>query len=110
MHIHRISPLLQYCNNTVGYGCTSLYTLTQSVIASTLIHAVVLRESAQRYRALMVIYLSLLFFYMLCSISRSFADRPTYDMSLVGTFSHPLAEPRILAKFIKFISGIPRGT
>ena len=25
------------------------------------------------------------------------ADCPTYGMSLVGTFSHPLAEPRILA-------------
>ena len=34
---------------------TCIITLTQSVRASTLIHAVVLCESAQRYRALMVI-------------------------------------------------------
>ena len=33
-----------------------------------------------------------------------YRDCPTYDMSLVGTFSHPFAEPRILAIFR---SGIP---
>ena len=58
--------ILQYCNNTVGYSYNTLFryiysyiTLTQSVqgqqLASSLIHAVVLCESAQRYRALMVI-------------------------------------------------------
>ena len=114
---------LQYCNNTVGYSYNTLLrystdTECMRAIASTLIHAVVLCGSAQRYRALMVflqshrtqnmilrcypnvsailrrhtkscllcffnnpyispfsfteffIYLSLLFFYMLCSIRR----------------------------------------
>ena len=37
-------------------------------------------------------------------ITACLTDCPTYNMSLVGTFPHPLAEPHILAKFI---SGIP---
>ena len=50
---------LQYCNNTVGYSYNTLLryktdTECTRAIASTLIHAVVLCESAQRYRALMV--------------------------------------------------------
>ena len=51
---------LQYCNNTVGYSYNTLLryntdTECTRAIASTLIHAVVLCGSAQRYRALMVI-------------------------------------------------------
>ena len=50
---------LQYCNNTVGYSYNTLLryntdTECMRAIASTLIHAVVLCGSAQRYRALMV--------------------------------------------------------
>ena len=56
--------ILQYCNNTVGYSYILYFTIITiyntdtectTAIASTLIHAVVLCESAQRYRALMVI-------------------------------------------------------
>ena len=52
-----ISTLLQYCNNTVGYSYKLYKTGTECTraIASSLIYAVVLCESAQRYRALMVI-------------------------------------------------------
>ena len=44
-----------YCNNTVGYSYYNTDTECTRAIASTLIHAVVLCESAQRYRALMAI-------------------------------------------------------
>ena len=58
--------LAHYYSIVVGYSFTSLYTCSyiyiantdaecMRAIASTLIHAVVLCESAQRYRALMVI-------------------------------------------------------
>ena len=56
MHIHRISTLLY--SIAVGYSLLCYYntdTECTRAIASTPIHTVVLCESAQRYRALMVI-------------------------------------------------------
>ena len=59
--LYRISTLLQYCCRlyiaTILYFIINYNTDTECTraTASTLIHAVVLCESAQRYRALMVI-------------------------------------------------------
>ena len=52
IHIGLYSTLLQYCNDTVGYRYNTLLaiftdTVCTRAIASTLIHAVVLCESAQ---------------------------------------------------------------
>ena len=63
-HIHRISTLLQYCCRLYSYNTLLHYKINYSyntdtecrrARASSLIHAIVLCESAQRYRALMVI-------------------------------------------------------
>ena len=59
MHTPRISTLLQYCNNTVGYSHNTLLryitldTECTRAIASTLSSSVF--ENAKRYRVLMVI-------------------------------------------------------
>ena len=104
MHIHRISTLLQYCNNTVGYSYIAIYiilyitldTECARAIASSLIHAVVLCDSAQRYTALMVILqshrthymiLTEMLFQCICYTSETYHINSTFQNVLELTTS-----------------------
>ena len=97
---------LQY---TVGYSYTSLYSTDSEctrAIASTLIHAVVLCGSAQRYRALMVILQSHRTQNMIlrCYPNVSAILRRHTKSCLLCFFNNPYISPFKFTEFLIYLS------